>query len=530
MDTMRPDPLLPGTDDTIGSLRQSLSAIRLPVENTQRDRLLGFMEADQLSLHELAAELLQVPVAALEICRAAGQAARPRDIDVLTLEQACGLLGTQRVANVLKQLPVAEAEDVSLALRQMLSISEHALFQARGLFSQRMARLWHEMALGTLLFMSPFWALVHHRPELFSRWDRMHLQADDPATNRQLAQGALFLALAQQVAEDWWLPPWIVQGYRSLSSTRRTMVKALHIARDTAHPHEQQARLDSDKQLYRWLTQPANGLLLANGLALGAHHDWEARHTERWQRLTALYLGCRLEEAQASSHQHAVDHAHSAIRKTGEPLWLPAESLLWPTMSRAAQHAAVNSEEPVPESSEASVAAAPAPIDPVAWREHCARLTQTPNPFANIPTILVEALRALTDGLGVKQCWIALYNARESQMIIGASLGTERRLAGRRLGQFRGTPWGDWLLSARSHPLEGSHHGTTLERLPEAVRAVVGSEPGHLLPLVLRGQLGGLLYAEFGTVSHLSPERQTQAAERTLDCLEKALLTFKAGS
>jgi hypothetical protein len=130
----------------------------------------------------------------------------------------------------------------------------------------------------------------------------------------------------------------------------------------------------------------------------------------------------------------------------------------------------------------------------------------------------------------VKRCWIALYNARDSQMIIGASLGTEHRLAGRRLGQFRGTPWGDWLLSARSHPLEGSNHNTTLERLPEAVRSVVGSEPGHLLPLVLRGQLGGLLYAEFGTVSHLSPARQTQAAERTLDCLEKALLTFKAGS
>lgn len=527
---MRPDPLLPGTDDTIGSLRQSLSVIRLPVENSQRDRLLGFMEADQLSLHELAAELLRVPVAALEICRVAGQAARPRDIDVLTLEQACGLLGTQRVANVLKQLPAAETDDIPLAFRQMLSISEHALVQARGLFSQRMARLWHEMALGTLLFMAPFWALVHHRPELFSQWDRMHLQAGNPATRGQSAQSTAFLALAQQVAEDWWLPPWIVQGYRSLSSTRRTMVKALHIARDTAHPHEQQARLDDDKQLYRWLTQPANGLLLANGLALGAHHDWKARRTERWQQLTALYLGCRLEETQASSHQYAVEHAQGAVRQTGEPLWLPAESLLWPDMARAARQPAAASVSPLPESGVANVAPAPAPIDPAAWREHCARLTQTPSPFANIPAILAEALRALTDGLGVKQCWVALYNARDSQMIIGASLGTERRLAGRRLGQFRGTPWGDWLLSARSHPLKGSHSGAAFERLPEAVRSVVGTEAGHLLPLVLRGQLGGLLYTEFGTVSHLSPARQTQAAERTLDCLEKALLTFKAGS
>lgn len=527
---MRPDPLLPGTDDTIGSLRQSLSTIRLPVENIQRDRLLGFMETDQLSLHELAMELLRVPVAALEICRVAGQAARPRDIDVLTLEQACGLLGTQRLANVLKQLPVAEPADIPFALRQMLSISEHALFQARGLFSQRMARLWHEMALGSLLFMAPFWVLIYQRPELFSRWDRMHLQPGACAADRQSAQGLPFLTLAQQLAEDWWLPPWILQGYRSLSSTRRTMVKALHIARDTSHPNEQQAALDSDKHLYRWLTQPANGLLLANGLALGAHHDWKARHTGRWQQLTALYLGCRLEEAQAATHQHAVEHARSTLRGADEPCWLPAESLLWPGMSRVVIQSTPATAQDSPSSNRFRPATGPAAINPAAWREHCARLTQSPTPFANIPAVLAEALRALTEGLGVKQCWIALYNARDRQMVIGASLGTERRLAGRRLGQCRGTAWGDWLMSGRSHRLNTGRADEIVSKLPEEVRAVIGDESGHLLPLVLKSQLGGLLYAEFDTLAQLSPPRQTQAVERTLDCLEKALLTFKAGS
>lgn len=527
---MSPDQLLPGTDDTIGSLRQSLSTIRLPVAINQRDRLLALMDADQLSLHELAHELLQVPVAALEVCRAAGRAARPRDIDILTLEQACGLLGTQRVANILKQLPVLEAEQMSLAFRQMLSISEHALCQARGLFSQRMARLWNEMSLGTLLFLAPFWALVYHRPDIFEAWERLHLAPGNvTAGDRRAAHGGPYLVLAQQLAEEWWLPPWIVQGYRSLGSTRRIMAKALRVARDSAHPQEQQAVLDSDTQLYRWLTQPANGLLLANGLALGAHHDWQARHTARWQQLTALYLGSRLDQVRTASHLHSVEHA----RASEADVWRPAEALLWPIMSRAIRAAAEPSRSSQKSAADPTVPV-PSPaaprsltVNPAAWREHCAQLTLMPSPFANIPAILAEALLALTEGLGVKRCWIALYNARDSQMVIGASLGTERRLAGTRLGACRGTAWGAWLVSAASHQL-GS--GSSVRSLPAQVQAIVGAEDGYLLPLLLAGQLGGILHAEFHSEAQLPQPRRRPALEKTRDCLEKALLTFKTGS
>ncbi|WVM94067.1 hypothetical protein ULG90_10615 [Halopseudomonas pachastrellae] len=76
---------------------------------------------------------------------------------MLTLEQACSLLGTQRLVTLLRELPVVEHDQLPRPYRQLLSISEHAVGQAQGLFANRIARLWQEMSLATLLFLSPLW-------------------------------------------------------------------------------------------------------------------------------------------------------------------------------------------------------------------------------------------------------------------------------------------------------------------------------------------------------------------------------------
>ena len=86
-----------GSTDIIGSLREKLNATVLPITPAQRERLLLQLGSDMLSLNELTQEIMSVPVAALHVCRAAGDAARNKDVDILTLEQACGLLGTQRL-------------------------------------------------------------------------------------------------------------------------------------------------------------------------------------------------------------------------------------------------------------------------------------------------------------------------------------------------------------------------------------------------------------------------------------------------
>ena len=68
------------------------------------------------------------------------------------------------------------------------------------------------------------------------------------------------------MAELWRLPAWINHGYRMLLGERRSLVSVLHIARDTEHGLLQQHKLDDDPTLRRWLIQPANTILLANGI------------------------------------------------------------------------------------------------------------------------------------------------------------------------------------------------------------------------------------------------------------------------
>ncbi len=511
----------PGIDDDIGNLRQSLSKIVLPAERKQLERLAGLLESDLLSITELTREIMLIPVVALQICRVAGEAARPRDIDILTLEQACGLLGTQRIAQVLKTIPTVERDELPLAYRQLLSISKHAQMQAQGLFAHRMARLWQEMSLACLLFLAPCWAMIYHRPDLFEQWDTRHLFPD---TFRSRADAVFLdssdvLGLAQQVAEDWWLPPWILQGYRSLGTSRRVMVKALHIARDTDHPHQQQLKLDADKQLSRWLTQPANSLLMANGIALASHHDWEARHAQRWQQLTALYLGISLPAVQRHTHENAVE---SAQRQGAErDLWQPAESLLWPQATRRTR------------SIEKELSPGTAPTahkaDPGAWRQHCLTLLARPSVFATIPQLLAAGLRAFTEGLAVSECWVALYNGREQQLVISASAGypADRRLIGVRLGPCRGNAWGDWLSSAQRHDMDVPRQEQRAGLLPAPLKAVSQGRCYHLLPLAPNGALLGLVYISNGPNQPLLDEKRATALIKTADCLEKALEAFR---
>lgn len=514
-------------ENTIGSLRQSLNAFVLPIEKKQQLTLCSHLESEMLNLSELTSELLRVPAAALQICRMAGDAARRRDIDILTLEQACNLLGTQRLNRIIRDLPLAEAEHMPYAYRQLLSISEHALAQAQGLFAHRMARLWQEVSLASLLFLSPCWVLVYQRPEIFAEWDARHLDQKPGGTTLSdwLLDSDHVLGLAQQLAQDWWLPPWILQGYRSLGSSRRTMVKALHIARESDHPQEQQAALDADRNLSRWLTLPANSLLMANGLALGAHHDWDARHTRRWQQLAALYLGQGVSDVQSASHANAAASARALYRHYGNSVWLPAEALLWPCGSR--KHS--GSKGLAGSATSGSMAGdASLNVDPALWRKQCLMLASQSSSFASLDQIIATALQAVSRGLGIKRSWIALYNGRKRELTVraGAGFAEDDNPAGLSLGECRGNAWGRWLQSNASHDLnpESVRHDSDL--LPPAIARLIPEGNGRLLALLYKGQIIGLLGTQGKPGRPMADDQQRKALIKTAECLGRALVSF----
>jgi hypothetical protein len=507
--------------DDIGILRQNLNAFVLPIEKKQQLALCSYLEREMLNFSELVAELLRVPAAALQVCRVAGDLARRRDIDILTLEQACNLLGTHRLNDIIKDLPVLEASEMPDAYRQILSISEHALAQSQGLFAHRMARLWHEVSLASLLFLSPCWVLVYLRPEIFEEWDAHHLDKAQQGAELSLwlLNSERVLGLAQKIARDWWLPPWIMQGYRSLSTSRKTIVKALHIARDSQHPQEQQAALDADRNLSRWLTLPANSLVMANGLALGAYHDWDARHTRRWQQLTALYLGQSVAEVQAASHVNAVNSARNLHHHHGSTLWLPAEALIWPGGSR--RHLGM--------AAVATTTATAPGADSALWRQACTMLASQHSPFANLNDLIETALHATTRGLGAEQSWVALYNSRKHELIVLAEHGFAKTKSpvGLSLGEGRGNAWGQWLQSDACHEVNSALIAMDTEPFPHSLFHIATEGTTRLLPLFYKKQLIGLLGTQGETALSLTVDKQRLALIKTAECLNRALVSFK---
>lgn len=516
--------------EVIGELRQKLNDCVLPISPAEQSSLVEYLDSDLLSINELTQEIMRVPVAALHICRAAGAAARKRDVDVLTLEQACSLLGTQRIALLLKDIPTVEPEQLPWAYRQLLSISEHAVSQAQGLFAHRIARLWHEMSLATLLFLSPLWTLAYLKPHLFGHWERLNAGAlPDGVSRRQIADTtADGFRLVQLVAQDWWLPPWVLQGYRSLNDHRRTMVKALHVARDSAHPQEQQAQLDNDRELYRWLTQPANSALIANGIALGSHGSWYNRHTSRWQKLTALYLNIDVADAQRLTHENAVNSAHEQFADDAKDLFLPATRLLHPAPLTADARQAAKTATPKNTGTSAASSSQRQPENPGLWRTLCLKLSQQPDSFSNLTQLLECAQHALINGLGLPASWIALSSARSHQLVIALASGftSEQRVAGAAVGSSREGAWPSWLLSANCHDLDQRQLAMHAGTVPDKVLQLSAGNAFHLTPLAHNQQLIGLIFVSTGSAQLLSPKHR-QALVKTAQCLHKALLHFK---
>jgi hypothetical protein len=159
-----------------------------------------------------------------------------------------------------------------------------------------------------------------------------------------------------------------------LVKDRRRLVKALHIAHNDAHPLQQQQRLDEDLPLRRWLTQPGNTILLANGLAVASHQSWSNPHILRWQRLVGLYMHESLDHTQQITHQAAAQHARQQFMPG---LWHPAEALIWPWNARRLRPNQKTT-------SDTEAANKRQPDDGLnAWRRHCAELVKTPTPFTN---------------------------------------------------------------------------------------------------------------------------------------------------
>jgi len=457
------------------------------------------------SMRQIAELIQDSPVLALRFIQEANRGigdSQPAE----SLEVALSRIGLQRAEALLARIPAMEAADMPQPLRQLVLISRHASQQANGLFAARLARLWQDIHWGSLLFLSPAWALIGAYPHLLDSWVQRVLVKGEPASRveRELL-GVSLLELCLRLAEHWRLPDWIIQGYRLLGTDRRRLIKALHIAHDNEHPLHQQQMLDADPDLRRWLTLPSNTIVLANGLALSSHHSWSGVHSLRWQRLAGLYLQVSLADLQQMVHQQAATSAREIGRTD---LWHPAQGLLWPTGTRFQVLRAA------PVASDADLAE---------WREHCRRLLSEPTPFSNVLQLTATASQALACA-GMQRTLVLLFDRKQNRLVAQQSAGLPSDAARLTLTPEQSQIVRRLLEKPAQLRLQPANMAQFSALLPGSLKALFSGEHLLLRSLGIDGRVLMLVVSDKNGAPFSDTTLQTFA--KTTQCIERALATF----
>jgi hypothetical protein len=502
-------PMPPQTPRTLPAWIKLLATIRLPVPRLAHERVSRALNDSSRSLREIAERMQDSPALVLSVIREANMAASNALVEPAeSLEIAINRLGLKRTGELLRSLPALEPEAIPATLRQLQLISQHASQQANGLFAARLARLWQEIHWGSLLFLSPLWPLAVSHPKLLEEWELRVIHKHEPVAKVELELfGIRLLELCKATAELWRLPLWIIQGYRLLQDERRQLVKVMRIAHHRELGLQQQQELDSDPELRRWLNQPANTIVLANGLALSAQQAWDSPHTSRWQYLTCLYLQMPLGDLQQQVHQQAVRSAHD---HAAPGLWHPATALLWPWDQRRV------AQGPLP-------AAAPTTQDLTRWRKFCAELLVEPSRFNNALHLTSWARDALL-ACGMKRVMMLMSDKTMSQLRVHQIAGLPAPSAQLTLTVDHSTLMQHLTRQAGQIRIGPDNHDLYWPKLPASLRTLFRGD--HLLvrSLTCNGRVMMVVLADQGggPFSDIS----VQAFGKTVQCIERALSTF----
>ncbi|WP_313060517.1 HDOD domain-containing protein [Pseudomonas rhodesiae] len=485
-----------------------LDEVRLPVPQTSHDRVCKAIRDNRSSLRDIAELMQNSPALVLSVMREAnshthGSLAEPAE----NLEVALNRLGLKRAEELLARLPSVPDQDIPVALRQLLLVSQHASQQANGLFGSRLARLWQDIHWGSLLFLSPLWPMAVVYPKLLEEWElRVIHKGESARVVEQQLFGVRLLDLCIGLTEAWHLPMWVSQGYTLLLNEQRMLVKALRIARDEDPLHQQQL-LDAAPHLRRWLNQPANTVLLANGLAMSAQESWTCPHTQRWQFLTALYLQQPLAEVQQQVHQQAVTSARTTLMPD---LWHPALSLIWPWHVQKIHRGLLPAPPPTAEAL-------------AVWRSRCTELLMEPSRFANAMHLTTCAKEALVAS-GMQRVMLLMTDRAQSTLRVHQVDGLPKDAANLSLDVVHSTMLQRLLEKSAQVRFTPDNHAQFSALLPPILRRLFNGEHVLLRSLSCNGKVVMLMVADQGGGPF--SETTVQAFGKTAQCIEKALHCF----
>ncbi|MCD5994430.1 HDOD domain-containing protein [Pseudomonas sp. CDFA 602] len=493
---------------TLDAWVRHLDGVALPVPVANHDRVRAALNDSRRSLREIAEMMQESPALVLSVMREANHQNHGTTEQAESLEVAINRLGLARTETLLGRLPAKPVEEIPAAFRQLILVSQHATQQANGLFASRLARLWQDIHLGSLLFLAPLWPLALAYPKLLEELELrvIHKGHSSIVVEKELF-GVNLLELCLALAEFWRLPVWVTRGYKLLLNERRDLVKALRISREDHSPLQQQQLMDADPNMQRWLNQPANTVLLGNGLALAAQHAWNSPHCLRWERLTSLYLQQSLDDVQQQAHQNA---ASSARIHNEKDLWHPAEALLWPWDARRVRR----DNDPAPPPSADALQL---------WRKQCAELLQEPSPFINA-IHLTTAARDAFSACGMQRVMLLMVDKTSTVMRVHQSAGLPPEAAALQLFIKESTVLQRLLAQPTQLRMTPVNNAQFAALLPAPLKTLFSGQHWLIRSLSSNNKVMMLVVADQGggPLSEIS----VQAFGKTAQCIERALGIF----
>ncbi len=493
---------------TLDTWVKQLDGIALPVPAVAYAKVHAALNDSRRSLRDIADLMQDSPALVLSVLREANQYSSGLAEPAESLEIALNRLGLTRTATLLTRLPSVELQEIPVALRQLQLISQHATQQAYGLFANPLARLWQDIHLGTLLFLSPLWPLALAHPKLLEEWElRVIHKGESARTVEKALFGVRLLHVCQALAQHWRLPIWVTQGYSLLIGEQRKLVNVLRIAHENEDSFKQQQQLDANLPLRRWLNQPANTILLANGLALSAQQAWNTPHNLRWQLLTSLYLQQPLMDLQQQVHQNA---AASARQHATPGVWHPAEALLWPWDARRIHKGLLPAPPPSAEALQI-------------WRKHCGELLKEPSAFTNAMHLTTCARDALLAS-GMQRVVMLMIDRKSDSLRVHQVGGVDKSAGGLLVPYKNSTVLQRLLAQATQLRLTPGNNAQFSALLPPQLRNLFTGENLLIRSLASNGRVVMLVVADQGGGPF--SEITVQAFGKTGQCIEKALTTF----
>ncbi len=257
----------------------------------------------------------------------------------------------------------------------------------------------------------------------------------------------------------------------------------------------------------RCVNQPANTILLANGLALSAQQAWDTPHNLRWQLLTSLYLQQPLMDLQQQVHRNA---AASARQHAVPGVWHPAEALLWPWDSRRLHKDLLPAPPPSAEALHI-------------WRKHCGDLLKEPSVFTNAMHLTTCARDALLAS-GMQRIVLLMIDRKTDTLRVHQIAGVDKSAASLPIPYKESTVLQRLLTQAAQLRLTVSNNAQFSALLPPQLRSLFSGENLLIRSLASNGRVVMVVVADQGG-GPLS-EVTVQAFGKTGQCIEKALTTF----